>query len=49
MTDLSGQPLRYNKRDVRNRHGLLASNGRVHDLAVEVVRPLAERLGVLAD
>lgn len=49
MTDLSGQPLRYNKRDVRNRRGLLASNGRVHDRAVEVVRPLAQKLGVLPD
>lgn len=31
FTDIWGRPLRYDDPDIRNRQGLLASNGRVHD------------------
>ena len=41
MTDLDGEPLRYDLPDLRNRRGLLASNGRAHD---EIVRRLAPLL-----
>lgn len=34
MSDAWGDSLRYNKPDVRQRHGLVASNGRVHDRIV---------------
>lgn len=35
LTDLSGEPLRYDTEDVRHRRGMLASNGRIHSDAVE--------------
>ena len=40
MTDLWGEPLRYNTADVLNRNGLVASNGAAHGVVVE-------RLGAL--
>jgi 3'(2'), 5'-bisphosphate nucleotidase len=47
MTDLNGDPIRYNKTDVRNRRGLLATNGLVHENSLAVVRPIAERAGLV--
>lgn len=45
MTDLTGTPLRYTPRDVRNRQGLVATNGSCHDTVIsqitEVVREQA--------
>ena len=38
MTDMYGRPLRYNKPDPRNPHGLVASNGYLHAAALEAVR-----------
>ncbi len=38
MTDLWGRPFRYNKPDPRNPHGLIASNGHLHEAAVAAVR-----------
>lgn len=38
MTDMYGRPLRYNKPDPRNPHGLVASNGYLHVAALEAVR-----------
>jgi 3'(2'), 5'-bisphosphate nucleotidase len=46
MTDLWGAPIRYNKPRLANAQGLLASNGAIHARAVEVVGPIAERLGM---
>ncbi len=40
MTDMYGRPLRYNKPDPRNPHGLIASNGYLHAAAVAAVRQL---------
>ncbi len=38
ITDLFGQQLRYNQRDLRNRNGVVASNNTIHD---EIIRGLA--------
>ncbi len=38
MTDMFGRPLRYNKPDPANPHGLVASNGYLHAAALEAVR-----------
>lgn len=40
LTDLAGNPLRYDDADVKNAKGLLASNGHVHDAVVAKIRPL---------
>jgi len=45
MTDLWGEPLRYNTPDVLNRNGLVASNGAAHERVVERMRPLLEGWG----
>ncbi|MCC6745965.1 MAG: 3'(2'),5'-bisphosphate nucleotidase CysQ [Acidobacteria bacterium] len=37
MTDLRGNPFVYNRTDLYNRHGILATNGRVHDRILERV------------
>ena len=38
MTDMYGRPLRYNKPDPKNPHGLVASNGYLHHAALTAVR-----------
>lgn len=45
MTDLWGEPLRYNSRDVLNRNGLVASNGAAHADVVARLRPLLDEFG----
>ena len=45
MTDLWGEPLRYNTPDVLNRNGLVASNGAAHGAVVERLRPLLGEWG----
>ena len=47
LTDLAGDPIRYNRKIVANQTGLLASNGLIHEESVEVVRPLAVAAGIL--
>ena len=42
MTDVANQPLQYNASDVRNPNGLIASNGAIHDRAVEVTHAVLE-------
>jgi 3'(2'), 5'-bisphosphate nucleotidase len=37
MTDLTGEPFVYNRRDLYNRNGILATNGRAHDEILERV------------
>jgi 3'(2'), 5'-bisphosphate nucleotidase len=49
MTDCWGNPLRYNKRDVRAHNGLVASNGRTHDLIVDTVARICEEFGYNED
>jgi 3'(2'), 5'-bisphosphate nucleotidase len=49
MTDCWGNPLRYNKRDVRAHNGLIASNGRAHDQVVDIVARICEEFGYNED
>jgi 3'(2'), 5'-bisphosphate nucleotidase len=43
ITDLWGEPLRYDVAELRNLRGLLASNGRLHDTVVAKLAPLFPR------
>jgi len=45
MTDLWGDPLRYNTPDVLNRNGILSSNGAAHAAVVGRLAPLLEEWG----
>jgi 3'(2'), 5'-bisphosphate nucleotidase len=45
MTDLWGEPLRYNTEDVLNRNGLVASNGAAHDAVIARIAALLEEWG----
>jgi len=45
ITDLFGEPLRYNVLEVQNRNGLVASNGTVHDEIVDALAPLLAEFG----
>ena len=45
LTDLFGQPLRYNSVEVQNRNGLIASNGIAHDTIVRAIAPLLAEFG----
>ncbi|HHY53948.1 MAG TPA: 3'(2'),5'-bisphosphate nucleotidase CysQ [Chloroflexi bacterium] len=49
ITDCWGNPLRYNKRDVRAHNGLIATNGVLHDQVVEVVAAICEEFGYNQD
>lgn len=49
MTDCWGNPLRYNKRDVRAHNGLVVSNGAVHDEIIDVVARICEEAGYNQD
>jgi 3'(2'),5'-bisphosphate nucleotidase len=40
VTNLCGEPLRYNKRNVELCDGLVASNGRAHDRILAAIQPL---------
>jgi 3'(2'), 5'-bisphosphate nucleotidase len=45
LSDLFGQPLKYNVREIQNRNGLVASNGVAHDLIIEALAPLLDEFG----
>jgi 3'(2'), 5'-bisphosphate nucleotidase len=45
MTDLFGEALGYNNRDVQNRNGLVASNGAIHDHTIEKLALLLKEFG----
>ena len=47
LTDLFGRPLTYNKADVQNRNGIVASNGVAHTTIIESLRPLLVQFGRL--
>ncbi len=49
ITDCWGNPIVFNKRDVRAHNGLLASNGQAHDQVVEVVGGICEEFGYNQD
>ena len=45
MTDLWGEPLRYNTPNVMNRHGIVSTNGAVHAEVVARIIPLLAEFG----
>jgi 3'(2'), 5'-bisphosphate nucleotidase len=45
LTDLWGEPIRYNTEDVQNRNGLVAASGAAHPLVVARLAPLLEEFG----
>jgi 3'(2'), 5'-bisphosphate nucleotidase len=49
LTDCWGNPLIYNKRDVRAHNGLIASNGTIHEQLVETVSRIVEQAGFNED
>jgi 3'(2'), 5'-bisphosphate nucleotidase len=49
MTDCWGNPIRFNKRDVRAHNGLVASNGHSHTQVVETVSQICEEFGFNED
>jgi 3'(2'), 5'-bisphosphate nucleotidase len=49
MTDCWGNPLRYNRRDVRAHNGIIATNGVLHDQVVDVVAAICEEFGYNQD
>ena len=49
MTDCWGNPLRFNKRDVRAHNGLVATNGQIHDQIVDTVARICEEFGFNED
>jgi 3'(2'), 5'-bisphosphate nucleotidase len=47
LTDLFGRQLRYNKEDLQNRNGIVASNGVAHSRIIELLQPLLAQFGRL--
>jgi 3'(2'), 5'-bisphosphate nucleotidase len=45
LTDLFGQPLRYNGVRIDNRNGIVATNGAAHEMMIENLKPLLEEFG----
>ncbi len=45
LTDLFGQPLRYNGVRIDNRNGIVATNGAAHKMVIENLKPLLEEFG----
>jgi 3'(2'), 5'-bisphosphate nucleotidase len=45
LTDIFGEPMRYDLGDVQNYGGILASNGASHEKAVEKLRPVLNEIG----
>jgi 3'(2'), 5'-bisphosphate nucleotidase len=45
MTDREGQPLQYNVADVRNLHGVVASNGVLHERVIEETQQVLRESG----
>ena len=40
MTDVDGNPLVYDRPDLYNRRGLVASNGPLHDFVIAALAPI---------
>jgi 3'(2'), 5'-bisphosphate nucleotidase len=45
LTDLFGQPLRYNGLRIDNRNGIVATNGAAHEMVIENLKPLLKEFG----
>ena len=43
MTDLDGQPLVYDRAELYNRRGIVASNGPLHDFVIETLAPFVPK------
>lgn len=48
LTDLFGQPLRYNGVRIDNRNGIVATNGAAHGMVIEKLQPLLKEFGRVA-
>jgi 3'(2'), 5'-bisphosphate nucleotidase len=48
LTDLFGQPLRYNGPRIDNRNGIVATNGAAHAMVIEGLAPLLKEFGRVA-
>ena len=46
FTNILGQPLVYGVKQLKNTHGLVASNGVCHDRAIEALKTVVEELGL---
>ena len=46
FTNILGQPLVYGVKQLKNTHGLVASNGFCHERVVEALKPVVEELGL---
>jgi 3'(2'), 5'-bisphosphate nucleotidase len=49
ISDCWGNPLRYNRRDVRAHNGVVATNGVLHGLVTEAVAAICEEFGYNQD
>lgn len=47
LSDLFGEKLRYDLKDVQNHNGIISSNGASHDQIVEMMKPLLTKFGRL--
>ena len=47
LTDLFGEPLRYNSPEVQNRNGIIATNGAAHQKVITALGPLLSEFGRL--
>jgi len=45
VTDLFGQPLRYNGVRIDNRNGIVATNGAAHEMVIKNLKPLLKEFG----
>ena len=45
LTDLFGQPLRYNGVRIDNQNGIVATNGAAHEMVIENLQPLLREFG----
>jgi len=45
LTDLFGQPLRYNAARIDNQNGVVATNGAAHEIVIENLAPLLQEFG----
>ena len=46
FTNVLGEPLVYGVKQLKNTHGLVASNGICHDRVIEALKPVVEELGL---
>jgi 3'(2'), 5'-bisphosphate nucleotidase len=45
MTDLFGAEIRYDRRELANHNGIVASNGQLHDVVIDELTPLLNEFG----